>query len=69
MSSIAKKLKNKSLNIQMSIKFQCPSCGYEKLIPQNTIQKLDKKTFKDNEIFKCSNCHIRMNPITIEVDY
>lgn len=53
----------------MSIKFKCSSCGYEKLISRETIQSLDKNTFKDNIIFKCDNCNIRMNPITIEVDY
>lgn len=69
MSSMSKKYKNKNMNIKMSIKFQCPKCGYEKLISQSTIQSLDKGTFKDNSIFKCSHCNIKMNPVTVEVDY
>lgn len=70
MSSMIRKFqRNKQMNVQMSIKFQCPNCEYEKLIPKETIQNLNPKTFKDNEIFKCPKCNIRMNPITIEVDY
>lgn len=67
---MAKKiLKNKPLNIQMSIKFQCPICGFERLISQNTIQKLDEDSFNNNQLFKCPKCLIRMYPITVEVDY
>ncbi|MEG2832532.1 MAG: hypothetical protein RR923_07185 [Bacilli bacterium] len=70
MSSMSRKfLKNKNIDIKMSIKFKCPTCGDEKLISQNTIQKLDPNTFRDNEIFKCKKCSIRMNPMTVEVDY
>lgn len=70
MGSLKRKfLRNKPIDIKMSMKFQCPDCGYEKLISRETIQSLDKDTFKDNIIFKCKNCNIRMNPITIEVDY
>lgn len=53
----------------MSIKFQCPKCNSTKLISRETIQRLDSNNFKDNEIFKCKKCNIRMNPITVEVDY
>lgn len=54
----------------MSYKFECPNCGTTKLISYEEIQSLDKKTFADNIIFKCPNCvNVRMNPITIEVDY
>lgn len=70
MSSISRKFKkNKIIEINMSIKFKCNLCGYEKLISQNTIQQLEKATFAENEIFKCKNCNIRMTPITVEVDY
>lgn len=71
MGSIMKKIKkNKSINIQMSYKFECSNCGTTKLISYEEIQSLDKKTFADNIIFKCPNCvNVRMNPITIEVDY
>lgn len=51
------------------IPIKCPKCGYEKLIARETIQSLEPNTFKDNVIFKCQNCNIRMEPITIEVDY
>lgn len=70
MSSMARKIqKNKKLDIKMSIKFQCPKCNSTKLISRETIQHLDPNNFKDNEIFKCKICNIRMNPITVEVDY
>ncbi len=61
--------KNKMIDIKMSIKFKCEHCGYEKLIPREAFQKMTNETFKDNPIFLCKNCNIRMNPITIEVDY
>lgn len=70
MGSLKRKfLRNQKLNLRMSMKFRCSKCGYEKLIAKETIQSLDPNTFKDNIIFKCQNCNIRMEPITIEVDY
>lgn len=70
MGSLKRKfMRNKPFDIKMSMKFKCSKCGYEKLISRETIQSLDPNTFKDNIIFKCKNCNIRMEPITIEVDY
>ena len=70
MGSLKRKFqRNQKLNLKMSMKFKCPKCGYEKLIARETIQSLEPNTFKDNVIFKCQNCNIRMEPITIEVDY
>ena len=70
MGSIKRKiLRNKSIDIKMSMKFKCSNCGYEKLISRETIESLDPATFKNNIIFKCQHCNIRMKPITIEVDY
>lgn len=67
MSNIIKKIKkNKSENIFMSMKFQCPKCRQEKLIPQKVFQQMTDETFKNTNLF---TCNIRMNPITIEVDY
>lgn len=53
----------------MSIKFLCPICGNTKLIPQSTFQKMNNETFKNNPIFLCDKCKIKMTPITVEVDY
>lgn len=70
MSSIKRKIyRNKPLDIKMSIKFKCPDCGIEKIIPREEFQKLTQETFEHNKMFYCVNCNIRMNPITIEVDY
>lgn len=70
MGSLKRKFqRNQKLNLKMSMKFKYPKCGYEKLIARETIQSLEPNTFKDNVIFKCQNCNIRMEPITIEVDY
>lgn len=70
MGSLKRKfLRNKPIDIRMNIKFKCSKCGNEKLISRETIQSLDSDTFKDNIIFKCQNCNIRMDPVTIEVDY
>lgn len=68
-STLRKFKKNQKPNISMSIKFVCPKCGNFKLIPQSTFQKMNNDTFKNNSIFLCDKCKIRMTPITIEVDY
>lgn len=65
---MAKKYKNIS-NIQMAIKFKCPKCGFERLVPRERFQEMTEETFKDNKLFICNNCKIRMNPVTVEVDY
>lgn len=57
------------IDISMSIKFKCPKCGFEKLVHQCEFQKMTDETFKNNKIFFCNKCNIRMNPITVEVDY
>lgn len=53
----------------MSMKFKCSICGFEKLISRETIQSLSEDNFRNNIIFKCPKCNIRMYPVTIEVDY
>lgn len=53
----------------MSVKFKCTICGFERLIPRSEFQKMTEDTFKNNKLFICDNCNIKMNPITIEVDY
>jgi hypothetical protein len=70
MSSMTKRFKkNKVLNLDMSIKFKCPICGFERLVPQMEFKKMTQETFKNNKLFLCDNFNIRMNPITVEVDY
>lgn len=68
-STLRKYKKNKNLNISMSIKFVCSKCRNYKLIPQSTFQKMNNETFKNNPIFLCDKCKLKMTPVTIEVDY
>ena len=63
------KWKNLILTSFNRIPIICPKCGNFKLIPQSTFQKMNNDTFKNNSIFLCDKCKIRMTPITIEVDY
>lgn len=58
-----------NLNIKMSIKFKCPSCGYEKLISQERFKKMTNNEFKNPKTFACDKCNVRMEPITIEADF
>lgn len=53
----------------MAIKFECSKCHSTKIIPQSEFQKMTDETFKNNPIFVCNTCNIRMIPITVEVDY
>ena len=53
----------------MSIKFKCPKCGYEKLIPQERFKKMTNEEFKNPKTFACDKCNIRMEPVTIEADF
>lgn len=48
---------------------RCPICGFERLVPQSEFKKMNDETFKNNKLFICDKCNIRMNPITVEVDY
>lgn len=67
MSSMAKKFRKP--NLKMAIKFKCTKCGFERLVPRSEFQKMTDETFKNNKLFICNKCNIRMNPITVEVDY
>lgn len=70
MSSMIKKFKkNKMIDIRMNIKFKCNNCNFERLVPKEEFDNMANETFKNNKIFLCDNCDIRMNPITVEVDY
>lgn len=48
---------------------RCPKCGFERLVPQSELKKMNEETFKNNKLFICDKCNIRMNPIIVEVDY
>ena len=62
--------KNKqNINLVMAIKFKCSMCGFERLVSQSEFKKMNEETFKNNKLFFCDKCNIRMNPITVEVDY
>ena len=70
MSSITKKFKKSiKFDIQMSMKFSCKLCGFQRLIPQSEFLKMKKSDFETNPIFFCDNCHIRMLPIAVEADF
>lgn len=71
MGSFTRKYKrnNQNLNLFMAIKFKCPICDFERIVPQSVLKKMNNETFKNNKLFSCDKCNIRMNPITIEVDY
>ncbi len=70
-----KKIKNNNhnnnykLNLKMGIKFKCPRCGYEKIIPKERFDKMTNEEYKDPKTFACDKCNIRMEPITVEVDF
>lgn len=69
MSSMTKKIKKNKLDIIMSIKFKCEKCGFERLVYQSEFKKMTQETFKNNKLFICDNCKIRMNPISVEADF
>lgn len=65
-----RKMKRHSLpNFKMSIKAECPKCKKTKLIPRETFQKMSEEEFQKGEIFLCEKCNIKMNPVSVEVDY
>ena len=53
----------------MAIKFKCDTCGFERLVYRAEFKKMTQETFKNNQLFMCENCKIRMNPVSVEVDY
>lgn len=71
MGSFTRKYKkyNQNFNLVMAIKFKCPKCGFERLVPQSEFKKMNNESSKNNKLFICDICDIRMNPITVEVDY
>lgn len=70
MSSISKRIqKNKKINISLSIKFVCDTCGFSRLVPQHEFKKMTNETFQNNKLFICDNCKIRMRPATVEADF
>lgn len=55
--------KNKKLDIYLSVKFVCDSCGFIKIIPQSEFIKVTNESFINNKLFICDNCNIRMRQI------
>lgn len=53
----------------MSLKVECPKCKNTKLIPRETFQKMTEEEFNKGKIFLCKKCKIKMNPVSVEVDY
>ena len=61
MSSITKKyLKNKKIEVSLSIKFVCDTCGFTRIVPQSEFKKMNNESFKNNKLFICDKCNIRM---------
>lgn len=71
MGSFSRKIKRNSpiLDIYLSMKFQCPICGFTRLVPKSEFDKMTEKTFKNNKLFFCNNCNIHMTPVSIEADF
>ncbi len=70
MSSMTKKFKKRrKVEISLSIKFVCDTCGFERIVPQSEFKKMTEETFKDNKLFICDDCKIRMRPATVEADF
>lgn len=53
----------------MSLNVECPKCKKYKLIPRKTFQKMNEEEYQKGEIFLCEKCNIKMNPVSVEVDY
>ena len=69
MGSIKRKIKNNSINIKLSMRFECPICNFKKTIPREIISSIKPDEFTNNKIFVCSNCNVRMNPIEVIADF
>lgn len=69
MGSISKKFKKNNINIHLSMKFVCPKCNDFKILSREKIQSINPEEFKNNEIFICKNCNIRMIPTEIIANY
>lgn len=70
MSNMLRKIKRHSLpNFSMNLKVECPNCKKHKLIPRETFQNMTEEEYQKGEIFLCSKCNIKMNPVSVEVDY
>ena len=47
MGSMTKKfLRNKKIEISLSIKFVCDNCGFTRIVPQSEFQKMTDEDFK-----------------------
>lgn len=70
MGSMTKKfLRNRKIEISLSIKFVCDNCGFTRIVPQSEFQKMSDEDFKKNKLFNCEKCKIRMRPATVEADF
>lgn len=70
MSNMLRKIKRQSILVfNMSLKVECHKCKNYKLIPREIFQKMTEEEYQKGEIFLCEKCNIKMNPVSIEVDY
>ena len=70
MSNMLRKIKRQSIPVfNMSLKVECHKCKNYKLIPREILQKMTEEEYQKGEIFLCERCNIKMNPVSIEVDY
>ena len=70
MSNMLRKIMRQSIPVSnMSLKVECHKCKNYKLIPREIFQKMTEEEYQKGEIFLCERCNIKMNPVSIEVDY
>lgn len=70
MGSINKRFKkNKNIEILLSVRFVCNNCNFSKIIPKEVTDNINRNEFKNNPIFICPNCNIRMVPTEIHADF
>lgn len=70
MSNMLRKIKRQSVPVfSMRLKVECPKCKNFKLIPRETFQKMTEEEYQKGEIFLCNKYNIKMNLVSIEVDY
>ena len=70
MSNMLRKTKRQSVPVfSINLKVECPKCKNYKLIPREKFQKMTEEEYQKGEIFLCKKCNIKMNPVSVEVDY
>lgn len=71
MSSMTRKIKRNKpiIDIQLSMKFECPNCKKAKIISKKQMDSIKREKFNDNKIFVCDKCDEKMYPTEVIADY